>query len=153
MITKNSAVAQSNGSTLLKFLQTTQHKVPFRNTCEAQTENQKRTANVQMSRTTGVLSNWMLCHKRGNRRQKQLTWITVYQLGSGVRQTQTADLQTCRLADMQTCRLADLKTCGPSYRLADFNHVRQQVIEVSKPRQAQKLGSSLPFSRHGRNGQ
>ena len=39
---------------------------------------------------------------------------------SGVRQTQTADLQTadlqtCRPADLQTCRLADLQTC----RLAD----------------------------------
>ena len=35
---------------------------------------------------------------------------------SGVRQTQTADLQTadlqtCRPADLQTCRLADLRTC------------------------------------------
>ena len=34
----------------------------------------------------------------------------------GVRQTQTADLQTadlqtCRPADLQTCRLADLQTC------------------------------------------
>ena len=34
---------------------------------------------------------------------------------SGVRQTQTADLQTadlqtCRPADLQTCRLADLQT-------------------------------------------
>ena len=41
MTSKNSTIAQSNGSTLLKFLLTTQHKVPFRNTCEAQTENQK----------------------------------------------------------------------------------------------------------------
>ena len=35
----------------------------------------------------------------------------------GVRQTQTADLQTADLqtyrpADLQTCRLADLQTCG-----------------------------------------
>ena len=35
---------------------------------------------------------------------------------AGVRQTQTADLQTYRPADLQTCRLADLKTC----RLADL---------------------------------
>ena len=32
----------------------------------------------------------------------------------GVRQMQTADLQTCRLADLQTCRLADLQTCRPA---------------------------------------
>ena len=38
---------------------------------------------------------------------------------TGVRQTQTADLQTCRLADLQTCRLADLQTRRPC-RLADF---------------------------------
>ena len=33
---------------------------------------------------------------------------------SGVRQTQTVDLQTCRLADSQTGRLADLQTCRPA---------------------------------------
>ena len=51
---KRIAIAQSSGSFLLKFLLTRQHKVPFRNTFEAnkghETENQKRTANVQMSR-------------------------------------------------------------------------------------------------------
>ena len=33
----------------------------------------------------------------------------------GVRQTQTADLQTCRPADLQTSRLADSKICRPTF--------------------------------------
>ena len=43
---------------------------------------------------------------------------------TGVRQMQTADLQTCRPADLQTCRLADLQNCRPAdlqtCRLADL---------------------------------
>ena len=39
----------------------------------------------------------------------------------GVRQTQTADLQTCRPADLQTCRLADLQT----RRFADLHFLWQ----------------------------
>ena len=34
---------------------------------------------------------------------------------TGVRQTQTADLQTCRSADLQTSRLADSKICRPTF--------------------------------------
>ena len=42
---------------------------------------------------------------------------TLHCIYNGVRQTQTADLQTADLqtyrpADLQTCRLADLQTCG-----------------------------------------
>ena len=40
---------------------------------------------------------------------------------NGVRQTQTADLQTCRPADLQTCRLADLQT----RRFADLHFLWQ----------------------------
>ena len=35
-------------------------------------------------------------------------------LVTGVRQMQTADLQTCRPADLQTCRPAELQTCRPA---------------------------------------
>ena len=51
---------------------------------------------------------------------------------TGVRQTQTADLQTCRLAYLQTCRLADLQTRRPAdlqtFRPADLQTGISQLI-------------------------
>ena len=51
-----------------------------------------------------------------SRKQKvylsQVFTFTFHMLCDGVRQTQTADLQTPDLQTLQTRRLADLQTCG-----------------------------------------
>ena len=65
----------------------------------------------------------------------------------GVRQTQTADLQTCRLADLQTCRLADSKICRPTFFVtglwANFIHPLFTVGESQSMSEANNSASGL----------
>ena len=65
----------------------------------------------------------------------------------GARQTQTADLQTCRLADLQTSRLADLKICRPTFFVtglwANFIHPLFTVGESQSTSEANNSASRL----------
>ena len=59
---KNSAIAWSNGSTLLKFLLITQHEVPLINTSEEQKRLSFRTENGKCTNVTNRRSRLRLVH-------------------------------------------------------------------------------------------
>ena len=65
----------------------------------------------------------------------------------GVRQTQTADLQTCRPADLQTSRLADSKICRPTFFVtglwANFVHPLFTVGESQSMSEANNSANGL----------
>ena len=66
---------------------------------------------------------------------------------SGVRQTQTADLQTYRPADLQTSRLADSKICRPTFFVtglwANFIHPLFTVGESQSMSEANNSANGL----------
>ena len=66
----------------------------------------------------------------GVTQQTDRKYFLLFLSSTGVRQMQTADLQTCRPADLQTCRPAHLQTCRPADLQTQHTGLSQFILKI-----------------------